>query len=152
MKTLWKNENWFTSPWNFIDEVTQEQCFAKEIKIHDISMRDGEQQAGIVLNMDDKLSLAEKLSEVGIHRIEAGMPSVSKDDELAIKEIVKRNLGPEIFAFSRCLVEDVKLAADCGVSGIVVEIPASDHIVENAYHWNYSKAVDLAIEPIWIYF
>jgi isopropylmalate/homocitrate/citramalate synthase len=48
------------------------------------------------------------LAEVGIHRIEAGMPAVSAQDEAAIKEIVKRNLGPEIFAFARCMKEDVK--------------------------------------------
>ena len=33
---------------------------------------------------------------------------VLPSDQAAIKEIVKRNLGPKIFAFSRCMVDDVK--------------------------------------------
>ena len=146
MQPSWKNDKWYTSPWNFAPDVLAQQNFASEIKIHDISLRDGEQQAGIVFNKEQKVRIAEKLAEVGVHRIEAGMASVSKEDEAAIKEIVKRNLGPEIFAFSRCLKEDVKLAADCGVKGIIVEIPASEHIVKFAYRWEYEKAVDLAIE------
>jgi isopropylmalate/homocitrate/citramalate synthase len=86
------------------------------------------------------------LAEVGVHRIEAGLPAVSPDDEAAIREIVKRELGPEIFAFSRCMIEDVKRAVDCGVSGVVMEIPSSEHIIEKAYHWNLEKAIDLSIE------
>jgi len=146
MQLSWKNDKWYTSPWNFAPEVLATQQFSPKIKIHDISLRDGEQQAGIVFNKDQKVQIAEKLAEIGIHRIEAGMASVSKEDEAAIREIVKRNLGPEIFAFSRCMKDDVKLAADCGVKGIIVEIPASEHIVKYAYRWEYEKAVDLAIE------
>jgi isopropylmalate/homocitrate/citramalate synthase len=80
-----------------------------------------------------------------VHRIEAGMPAVSPPDEAAIKEIVKRNLGPEIFCFSRCMVDDVKRAVDCGVHGIVIEIPASAHLIEQAYKWPLEKAIDLSI-------
>src|SRR5512136_3421013 len=129
----WKTQNWFVSPWNFADEVRAGLHFPAKIKIHDITLRDGEQQAGIAFNKDDKIRIAEKLAEAGVHRIEAGMPAVSPDDEAAIKEIVKRDLGPEIYAFSRCMVEDVKRAVDCGVHGVVMEIPASEHIVQHAY-------------------
>jgi isopropylmalate/homocitrate/citramalate synthase len=41
---------------------------------------------------------------------------------------------------------DVLKAVDCGVKGIVVEIPASEHMVKYAYKWEYEKAIDLAIE------
>ncbi len=81
-----------------------------------------------------------------MHRIEAGMPVVSPSDTAAIKEIVKRNLGPEIFAFSRCMVDDVKRAVDCGVKGIVMEVPSSTHIIQYAYKWQLEKAIDLSIE------
>ncbi|MDQ1285422.1 MAG: hypothetical protein QG663_830, partial [Thermodesulfobacteriota bacterium] len=80
------------------------------------------------------------------HRIEAGMPAVSPNDEAAIREIVRRDLGPEIFAFCRCMVNDVELAADCGVAGIVIEIPASAHLIEQGYKWPLEKAIDLSIK------
>jgi len=146
MKTPWKSDKWFTSPWNFSDEASKDWNFASKIKLHDVSLRDGEQQAGLIFNKDEKIALAEKLAEVGIHRIEAGMPAVSKQDEEAIKEIVKRDLGPEIFAFARCMKEDVKKAADTGVKGIVVEIPSSEHVIKYAYQWPLEKAIELSIE------
>jgi len=144
--TPWKTDQWFTSPWNFMDDVVKGHDFAKKIKLHDVSLRDGEQQAGLVFRKDQKIALAEKLAEVGVHRIEAGMPAVSPQDAAAITEIAKRNFGPEIFAFARCVKEDVKRAVDCGVKGIVIEIPASEHIVKYAYRWEYQKAIDLSIE------
>ncbi|MDD3297805.1 MAG: pyruvate carboxyltransferase [Bacillota bacterium] len=146
MKTPWKTDKWYTSPWNFLDEARKDQKFVPKIKLHDVSLRDGEQQAGLIFNKDQKIALAEKLAEVGVHRIEAGMPVVSKQDEEAIREIVKRNLGPEIFAFARCMKEDVKRAADTGVSGVIVEIPSSEHIIQHAYKWPLEKAIELSIE------
>jgi isopropylmalate/homocitrate/citramalate synthase len=142
----WKSDKWFTSPWNFAPEVTKDFRFADQIKIHDITLRDGEQQTGVVFTKDDKVRIAEALAEAGIHRIEAGMPAVSAADEAAIREIVKRDLGPEIYAFSRCMIDDVKRALDCGVSGVVTEIPASGHLIEYAYKWPLEKAIDLSIK------
>jgi isopropylmalate/homocitrate/citramalate synthase len=142
----WKTDKWFVSPWNFNDAVRSEFHFPKEIKIHDITLRDGEQQTGVIFTKDDKIRIAEGLAEAGVHRIEAGMPVVSPSDQAAIKEIVKRNLGPQVFAFSRCMVDDVKRAVDCGVSGIVMEVPSSQHIIQYAYQWPLEKAIQLSIE------
>lgn len=142
----WKTDNWFVSPWNFAKEVRANLNFPKQIKIHDITLRDGEQQTGVAFTKDDKIRIAEGLAEAGVHRIEAGMPVVSPDDAAAIKEIVKRNLGPQIFAFSRCMVDDVKRAVDAGVSGVVMEVPSSEHIIQYAYRWPLDKAIDLSIE------
>jgi len=142
----WKTDKWFVSPWNFESAVSDQLHFPKQIKFHDITLRDGEQQTGVIFTKDDKIRIAEGLAEAGVHRIEAGMPVVSPSDTSAIKEIVKRNLGPQIFAFSRCMVDDVKRAVDCGVSGVVMEVPSSTHIIEYAYKWPLEKAIDLSIE------
>ena len=89
------------------------------------------------------------MAELGMHRIEAGMPAVSQQDREAIVEIAKRYQGPndpEIFAFARCMRADVLRAVDCGVKGIIVEIPSSDHMLKYAYKWDAQKAIDLAID------
>jgi isopropylmalate/homocitrate/citramalate synthase len=144
-KKPWHTEDWYVSPWNYEPSVTEGQEFAEIIKVHDITLRDGEQQAGIAFTKDEKIQIAEKLAEAGVHRIEAGMPAVSPDDAAAIKELAKRDMGAEIFAFSRCMVEDVKRAVDCGVPGVVMEIPCSEHILEHAYRWELEKAIELSI-------
>ena len=144
--TPWKTDNWFVGEWNYLEEVTKGFTPPKQVRIHDITLRDGEQQAGVTFTKDDKIRIAEKLAEVGVHRIEAGMPAVSPNDEAAIREIVKRKLGPEIFSFARCMAEDVKRSADCGVDGVCLEIPSSGHLIERAYKWPLDKAVDLSIQ------
>jgi len=145
-KQPWKSDDWFVSPWNFLEEVTRDFDPPRQVKIHDITLRDGEQQSGMVFTKDDKVRIAEQLAEAGVQRIEAGMPAVSPQDEAAIKEIVKRKLGPEIFCFCRCVVDDVKRALDCGADGVVIEIPGSQHLIEQSYQWPLEKAIDLPIK------
>lgn len=142
----WISDLWYTSEWNHMPEVSNQFHFKDKIKIHDVTLRDGEQQCGVLLKADQKLRLAEKMAEVGIHRIEAGMPAVSKDDADAIKAIVKHNFGPEIFGFARCMVEDVQRSIDCGVTGIVIEIPSNEQMIKEAYGWDLEKAVDLSVK------
>ena len=77
MSELWKSDQWFTSPWNFLPEVTKGWGFPKKVEVHDTTLRDGEQQAGVVFNKEDKIRIAGMLDEAGVDRIEAGMPAVS---------------------------------------------------------------------------
>jgi isopropylmalate/homocitrate/citramalate synthase len=144
--TPWKTDLWFSSPWNHLSEVAEQFTFAPKLEIHDVTLRDGEQQAGVEFTVDDKIRIAELLAEVGVHRIEAGLPAVSEADEQAVREIVRRGLPAKIYAFSRCMLDDVKRAVDCGVDGVVMEIPSSHHLIEKAYRWPVEKAIELSIE------
>lgn len=145
-KTPWKTENWFVSPWNYAKEVIQDFNPPKRVRIHDNTIRDGEQQAGLMFRKEEKIRIAEKLAELGVHRIEAGTPAVSPHDEAAIREIVKRKLGPEIICLSRCMEEDIKRAADCGVDGVNLSIPGSQLIMEVGYGWSLEKGAEVAIK------
>ena len=142
----WKTDRWFTSPWNFLDEIREDLSLPESLEVHDVTLRDGEQQAGVVFTTDDKLRIAEALAETGVHRIEAGLPAVSPADDEAVRQMVKMGLPSTIYAFSRCMVDDVKRAADCGVEGVVMEIPSSHHLIEKAYRWPVERAIDASIE------
>lgn len=142
----WKSDQWFSSPWNYLPEVTKDFSFPDEVSIHDVTLRDGEQQAGVEFTADEKVRIAEALAEAGVHRIEAGLPAVSPADKEAIDRMVAADLPTEIYAFSRCMVPDVELALDCGVSGVVMEVPASHHLIEKAYQWPVEKAIEASVE------
>ena len=52
------------------------------VKIFDTTLRDGTQGEGISLSVEDKIKIARKLDELGVHYIEGGWPgSNSKDIE-----------------------------------------------------------------------
>lgn len=142
----WKTDLFFSSPWNYLPEVTRDFNLPDSVEIHDVTLRDGEQQTGVEFTADEKVRIAEELSAAGIHRIEAGLPAVSPQDTEAIKRMVALDLDTEVYAFSRCMIADVQLAVDCGVEGVVMEVPASHHLIEKAYQWPIEKAIEASVE------
>lgn len=146
MAEPWKTDQWFVSPWCYLPEVRKNFDFPANIKIHDVTLRDGEQQTGVVFRPEEKVEIARRLDAMGVHRIEAGMPVVSAGDRRAIEEIANMGLKAEIFSFARCIVDDIKTAKECGVSGVIVEIPSSEHIIRNAYGWDVDRAVKSSID------
>jgi len=142
----WKTDKWYTSLWNYLPEARKNYGFPKKIKIHDVTLRDGEQQTAVVFRREEKVAIAKQLDAMGVHRIEAGMPAVSAQDKEAIKEIANLGLKAEIFAFGRCIPEEVRVVKACGCSGVVIEIPASDHMVKYAYGWTMDRAIKSSID------
>src|SRR5437879_1993401 len=122
MPQPWKTDKWFISPWSYLPEVTKNYNFRSNIKIHDVTLRDGEQQTAVVFRREEKVAIAKRLEALGVHRIEAGMPAVSEQDKGAISDIAALGLKAEVFAFARCIPEEIKVVKACGVNGVVIEI------------------------------
>lgn len=144
----WKGDLYFVSPYNYVDEVRKNLKLPEKVIIHDTTLRDGEQQAGIVFRKDEKIKIAIALDEVGVDRIEVAMPAVSQDDFETLKEVAKLGLRAKVMAFARCLKQDVDLALKADVSSIVMELPSSIHMIEKAYRWTISKAIERAVEAV----
>jgi 2-isopropylmalate synthase len=51
-----------------------------QIQLYDTTLRDGTQREGVSLSADDKLSIARKLDQFGIHYIEGGWPGSNPKD------------------------------------------------------------------------
>ena len=146
MQEPWKTDKWFISPWNYLPEVTKHNTFPGHLKIHDVTLRDGEQQTAVVFRREEKIAIAKKLDALGVPRIEAGMPAVSAPDKAAISDIAALGLNADIFGFARCIPSEVQVLKDCGCKGIVIEIPASDHMIQNGYGWKIERAMKASIE------
>lgn len=59
----------------------------RRVSIYDTTLRDGSQAEEITLNLDDKLLIAKKLDELGVHYIEGGWPGSNPTDRQFFKEI-----------------------------------------------------------------
>ena len=148
MSQPWLTDMWFVSPFNYVEEVRRALKLPDKVVVHDTTLRDGEQQPGLVFTKNEKVEIAMALDEAGVDRIEAGMPAVSREDLEAVKEIAKQGLRAKVMAFSRCLKSDVDLALKCDVPGVVMELPSSKHIIHYAYRWSEEKAISRAVEAI----
>ena len=51
------------------------------VDIYDTTLRDGSQQEGLSLTVDDKLRVAEQLDHLGVQYIEGGWPGANPKDE-----------------------------------------------------------------------
>lgn len=137
---------WWVSPMNFEEEIVNDFNFPEKVLILDTTLRDGEQEPGIILTREDKVAIAKKLDAAGVHRIEAGCPMTSSEDAAAIKEICSLGLNADIYCFVRGVLTDMDVAKDCGVDGVIIEVPGSPQMLGGGMRWGILKAIERAAE------
>ncbi len=116
---------WETSP--FAEPAAKEAqvSFAPQLRIADCTLRDGEQQAGIVFTVDDKVRIARALDDLGVYEIEAGTPVQSAGDREAVEAIAHAGLRSKVSALARARKDDVDLVAGTGAWGVRLSLPIS---------------------------
>jgi len=73
---------------NLQDSYTNQAVTTPElVRIFDTTLRDGEQSPGVMLNVEEKLQIAEQLARLGVDVIEAGFPASSPGDMSAVQQI-----------------------------------------------------------------
>ncbi len=80
------------------------------IRIFDTTLRDGEQSPGASMNLEEKLTIAQALADLGVDIIEAGFPIASPGDFAAVEQIAKSIRGPVICGLARCSDLDIDRA------------------------------------------
>src|SRR5580693_5289646 len=143
-----KEGQWWVSPYNFIPEVASTFQLPKKVEIHDATLRDGEQTPGVVFSVADKIAIAEKLDEVGVERIEAGMPAVSEQDFEAIKQISKLGLKAKIYTFARAMTADIDKAVECGAHGVIIEVPIGYPKLKYQFKWTWEDVLRKSVPVI----
>ncbi len=76
----------------------------KSVQLYDTTLRDGAQSEGISFSVVDKLHIAKKLDELGVHCIEGGWPgSNPKDAEFfeRVHELKLKNARVAVFGSTR---------------------------------------------------
>src|SRR2546422_7737025 len=61
--------------------------------LYDTTLRDGTQREGLSLSVDDKLKIARRLDELGIHYLEGGWPGSNPKDAEFFRRIRQERLG-----------------------------------------------------------
>jgi isopropylmalate/homocitrate/citramalate synthase len=119
------------SPYNFANFKAPS---LDEYIVHDSTLREGEQTPGVIFSIEDKLTIAKKLDEVGIQQIEAGFPAASEKQRKCIESLVDMNLDAQLSAFARAKNEDIDVVADVGADGIVLSLSISPYHRKYKFH------------------
>jgi len=144
----YRENQWWVSPYNFAPEVRGGFELPPRVSIHDATLRDGEQTPGVVFSVADKIAIAEKLDEVGVDRIEAGMPAVSDQDFEAIKRISGLGLKSKIYTFARAINADIDKAVECGCHGVIIEVPIGYPKLRYQFKWTWEDVLNKSVGVI----
>lgn len=91
---------------------------ARQIKIFDTTLRDGEQSPGCSMNLTEKIEVAKQLERLKVDVIEAGFAIASPGDFSAVKAVADTMKDCTVASLSRAIEKDIDSAYDA-VKGAV---------------------------------
>ena len=138
----YESGKYWVSPMNFIPEAMDTSNIQDQVLVHDVSLRDGEQTPGVVFTIQDRIELARVLSELGVDRIEFGMPIASKDIYEAFEEVLNMNLQAEIVSFCRAHPDDLDLTIKLGCKTAIIEHIVNPYMLKHVYDLDHKATVD----------
>src|SRR5262245_27980359 len=95
------------------------------VQFADCTLRDGEQTPGVFFTLEEKLAIADLLDAAGVDILDAGMPSVSKEEQRTLEALLDRGYRATIAATVRALRDEIDLAMACGLKEVFLFIPYS---------------------------
>ncbi|MHC4881834.1 MAG: citramalate synthase [Planctomycetota bacterium] len=119
----------------------------KKVKIYDTTLRDGMQAEGVSFSVEDKLQVAKKLDEFGIHYIEGGYPqSNPKEEEFfaRIREIEFSNA--KIAAFGSTRRANTKVADDVCINALLAAKTPAVTIVGKTWDMHVTDVLRCSLE------
>ncbi|NJD91050.1 MAG: homocitrate synthase [Geobacter sp.] len=99
------------------------------IIIDDTTLRDGEQTAGVVFSLREKLAIARMLDAIGVQEIECGIPAMGEEEQAGIRKLVDLGLNARLMTWNRALVPEIEASITCGVQAVDISLSVSDQMI-----------------------
>ena len=110
---------------DFHPETARERHLPQKLVLWDETLRDGEQSPGVGFYPEEKVRIAEMLSDLGVSVISAGIPVVSPEEARSIRLIAGAGFSAKILAAARTVPRDVEAVINTGATHIAVFVAAS---------------------------
>lgn len=119
----------------------------KQIKIYDTTLRDGTQAEELNLTSEDKIRIALKLDELGIHYIEGGFPGSNPTDKEFFREIKSYDLkNSKIAAFGSTHNSKKMPETDPGLKAIIETGTEVVTLFGKSWDMHATKALGVSLE------
>lgn len=108
------------------EEAFMQTLEKKNIVIDDTTLRDGEQTAGVVFSLEEKIRIARTLDEMGVGELECGIPAMGKEEQSSVKALVDLGLNARLITWNRAVPADIQASIDSGVKAVDISLSVSD--------------------------
>jgi 2-isopropylmalate synthase len=111
--------------------------------IWDETLRDGEQTAGTLLTINEKIEIAKLMDEVGVAIIAAGFPMVSDEEKQTIRLLADEGFNQaKLAAPARAVIGDIQACLDSGADIIPIFIAPSRLRLEYQLRMSLNEAIE----------
>src|SRR5208337_4196545 len=117
-----------------------------QVLLYDTTLRDGTQREDISLSIEDKLTIAKRLADFGIHYIEGGWPGSNPKDAEFFARATKLNLGTaKLAAFGSTRHKHTQCEQDANLQALLNAATPSVTLVGKS--WDYHVKQVLTTTP-----
>lgn len=118
-----------------------------QVQIYDTTLRDGAQQEGLSLSVEDKLKIAKKLDELGIQYIEGGWPgSNPKDAEFFVRVQSLELSNATVVAFGSTRRANIEAERDANLLALVDSKAPVCTIVAKSWDLHVTQVLETSLE------
>ena len=117
------------------------------VKLYDTTLRDGTQAEDISFLVEDKIRIAHKLDELGVHYIEGGWPGSNPKDVAFFKDIKKEKLSQaKIAAFGSTRRANITPDKDNNIKTLVAAEPDAITIFGKTWDFHVREALRISLD------
>lgn len=133
---------------DYHSHTAPDRHFAQPIVFWDETLRDGEQMPGVYFSPEEKLRIAEALSDLGVSVVNAGIPVVSEEEAAAVRRLAEAGLRAKILAAGRTVPSDVEAVIRSGATHIAVFVAASEVHLRYKLKMSQDEVVSASVRSI----
>ena len=110
--------------------------------LYDTTLRDGMQQEGMSVSVDEKVRIALKLDELGVHFIEGGFPASNPKEIDFFRRMERERLGTaQLVAFGMTTRKGVAAEADDNLRVLADSFPGTVTVVGKTWGLHVTKVL-----------
>jgi homocitrate synthase NifV len=116
--------------------------------LEDTTLREGEQSPGVAFTVEEKVTIARLLTDIGVRALEVGTPAMGGPEEVAIRALVAAGLDVRLIGWNRGRRSDLEASFACGLGAVHIGLPSSDDHIVNKFGKSRAWVIEVMQELV----